>query len=84
MQWYTTENGSLCLGTQKSQLANFHVVTDVKPGKAINSPLLPEHAEIIGSYPEDWYSDEAIDSKINNAAKHFFGLSSTTTNSVFA
>lgn len=73
MKWYTLDNGRLCLGTNKLQFANFHIATEIKLDKSLSLPLLPEHVERIGSYPEDWYMDEAIELKINNTAKHFFG-----------
>ena len=75
MKWYTLENGRLCLGTEQNRLANFHIATDVTLDSDLSLPLLEEHVELIGSYPEDWYSDDSIESKINNTAKHFFGLS---------
>jgi len=75
MKWYTLENGRLCLGTENHKIANFHVATDVKLNLNLSTPLLEEHIDLIGSYPEDWYADDAIDYKINNTAKHFFGLS---------
>lgn len=74
MNWYTLDNGSLCLGTENRHFANFHIVTEVKLEQPLTTPLSPEHAELIGSYPEDWCSDESIEQKINNTAKHFFGL----------
>ncbi|TQV76903.1 hypothetical protein FLL45_02825 [Aliikangiella marina] len=77
MKWYTLENGRLCLGTDKNRLANFHIATDVTLEANLSLPLLEEHVELIGSYPEDWYSDDTIENKINNTAKHFFGLSQT-------
>ena len=78
MKWYTLENGRLCLGTEKQRLANFHIATEVKLNAKVSTPLLAEHIELIGSYPEDWYSDETIEGKINNTARHFFGFSNNT------
>jgi len=77
MQWYTLDNGRLCLGTNQLQFANFHIATDIKLEDKISLPLLPEHVEIIGSFPEDWYADDAIESKINNTARHFFGINAS-------
>ncbi|WP_196138236.1 hypothetical protein [Aliikangiella sp. G2MR2-5] len=78
MKWYTIDNGRLCLGTQSGQYANFHVATDVVLSSPITTPLLPEHVELIGSYPEDWFNDNDIDSKINKIAKHYFGLNKSS------
>jgi len=69
MQWYTIDNGTLCLGTDKQSYANFHVATDLKIDNEVTLPLSEKHIELIGSYPEDWYADDNIDMKINNAAK---------------
>lgn len=79
MKWYTLENGRLCLGTEKACFTNFHVATEVVLAENISMPLLPEHVELIGSLPEDWYTDDKIDGKINNTAKHFFGLNKNIT-----
>ena len=84
MKWYTLDDGRLCLGTSELQFANFHIATEIKLSNQVSRPLLPEHVELIGSYPEDWYSDESIDSKINKTARHFFGFESEQNNSVFA
>ena len=77
MKWYTLENGRLCLGTDKEQFANFHIATEVTLENSFSVPLLEEHIELIGSYPEDWFEDEAIDLKINNTARHFFSFAHT-------
>ena len=74
MNWYTQEDGMLCLGTQSSRLANFNIVTDVRVLAKINTRLSESHIALIGSFPEDWRSDRLIAKKINNVAKHFFGL----------
>ncbi|TQV84482.1 hypothetical protein [Aliikangiella coralliicola] len=78
MRWYTLDNGRLCLGTDKQQYANFHIATDVVLPEKITAPLRVEHVELIGSFPEDWYSDEKINDKINNTARHFFGMKNCT------
>ncbi|MBV1911160.1 MAG: hypothetical protein KUG78_17825 [Kangiellaceae bacterium] len=75
MKWYTQDDGLICLGTDCSKLANFHVVTDVKAKSKIDTLVSESHIALIGSFPEDWRSDKLIAQKINNAAKHFFGLS---------
>ena len=77
MKWYTLDNGRLCLGTNQLQYANFHTATEVQLDQNISLPLLPEHIELIGSFPEYWYADELIDDKINNTARHFFGLNTS-------
>lgn len=74
MKWYTKANGTLCLGTKGSQFAYFHVATDVILQKRIISSLTTEHIDVIGSFPEEWSADENITSKINRAARQFFGL----------
>ena len=84
MKWYTLNNGRLCLGTEKQQFANFHVATEVVLTEKLDLPLLPEHVELIGSFPEDWYQDDNIDGKINNTAKHFFGLAKSKSETAFA
>ncbi|MGX5174203.1 hypothetical protein ACUR5C_09305 [Aliikangiella sp. IMCC44653] len=82
MKWYTLENGQLCLGTsQATTKTNFHVATNVKLSSPLSVPLLKEHVDLIGSYPEDWYSDQNIELNINKTAQHFFGM---TPNSQFA
>lgn len=75
MNWYTKDDGSLCLGTKSSQFTKFNVVTEVKLATKINTMLNESHIALIGSFPEDWLSDKYISQKINNAAKHYFGLS---------
>lgn len=84
MKWYTLENGRLCLGTDKQKLANFHIATDVKLNSRVTSPLLAEHIDLIGSYPEDWFADEDIAHKINATARHFFGMSENLPNVLIA
>jgi len=76
MRWYTLDDGRLCLGTKEKQFANFHIATEIKLSSEFSYPLLPEHVHLIGSYPEDWYQDDKIESKINQTAKHFFGNNS--------
>lgn len=84
MKWYTLNNGRLCLGTEKEQIANFHVATEVVLEEGVEMPLMPEHVELIGSLPEDWYEDDKIDGKINNTAKHFFGMNKENQKKLFA
>ncbi|WP_444994144.1 hypothetical protein [Aliikangiella sp. IMCC44359] len=84
MKWYTLDNGRLCLGTDKQRFANFHIATDILLKSKVDTPLRREHIELIGSYPEDWYSDRSIDKKINQTAKHFFGLLNQSSNCTFA
>jgi len=84
MKWYTLSNGRLCLGTEKEHFANFHVATEVVLNESLDMPLLPEHVELIGSLPEDWFSDDKIDGKINNTAKHFFGFTEKEKEKMFA
>jgi len=74
MKWYTQPNGTLCLGTKNSLFAYFHIATDVTLQKSINAKLTTDHIKLIGSFPEEWSSDNNISSKINRAAIHFFGL----------
>jgi hypothetical protein len=83
MNWYTLDNGRLCLGTNELQFANFHIATEIKLDSKVSQPLLPEHVELIGSYPEDWYADESIDNKINDTARHLFGSSSEPSKQLF-
>jgi hypothetical protein len=75
MNWYTQDDGVLCLGTKGSKYAYFHVATDVKMKQSVNTSLSESDIEIIGSFPEDWRTDKTIADKINNAAKHLFGSS---------
>lgn len=84
MKWYTLENGRLCLGTDKQKLANFHIATDVKLSSSVVTPLIAEHIDLIGSYPEDWFADDNIENKINATARHFFGMTVNSPNSIFA
>jgi len=84
MNWYTKDNGVLCLGTKGSQFAYFNVVTDVIINTKINTALNEAHIAIIGSFPEDWISDSKISNKINKVAKHFFGFSNQINQSVVA
>ncbi len=84
MKWYTQDNGVLCLGTQDSQYANFHFKTDVIVKIKINTQLSESHIDLIGSFPEDWRTEKHIQQRINNAAKHFFGLSELASSSAFA
>ncbi|MET1253712.1 hypothetical protein [Aliikangiella maris] len=84
MKWYTLENGRLCLGTDKQKVANFHIATNIRLATPIDVPLLPEHIALIGSYPEDWYSDSEIDKKINDTARHFFELSNLSQQFIYA
>ena len=84
MKWYTQENGLVCLGTHSKQPAKFQVVTDVKVDTKINTGLSESHIALIGSFPEDWRNDNQIAQKINNAAKHFFGLSHNLTTEALA
>ena len=74
MKWYTLDNGRLCLGTDQKKIANFHIATDVTLTEDLTTPLLSEHVDVIGSYPEDWYQDQSIEIKINRTAQHFFGF----------
>lgn len=72
MKWYTKENGSLCLGTREDQQVAFHSVTNIKLFSKIELPFSPEHAELLGSYPEDWLNDPQIHLKINRVAQQLF------------
>jgi hypothetical protein len=84
MKWYTREDGLVCLGTNSEQPTKFQVVTDVKVNTQINTGLSESHIALIGSFPEDWRNDHKIAQKINNAAKHFFGLSHNITTEAVA
>ncbi len=84
MKWYTLTNGRLCLGTDQQKFANFHTATDIVLKKGVNTPLLPEHIDLIGTLPEDWCDDEKIEQKINQTAKHLFGLSHLSEQPFFA
>lgn len=75
MNWYTKENGVLCLGIIKGQFAHFNITTNVIVKSKIQIPLSESDVALIGSFPEDWSSDNKIENKINNVAKHLFGLS---------
>lgn len=72
MNWYTLENGALCLGTEKNIFANFHAATEWKLDTNFVAPLTSSHVELIGSHPEDWYLDNNISDKINQAAGEIF------------
>ena len=72
MNWYTLENGTLCLGTEQDLFANFHAATEWKLDTNLFVPLTLRHVGLIGSHPEDWYLDNKINDKINEAAKEIF------------
>ncbi len=79
MKWYTRDDGAICLGNPSQQKTKFQVVTEVKVDTKIDTGLTESHIDLIGSFPEDWRGDVRIAQKINNAAKHLFGLSNNLT-----
>lgn len=83
MQWYTQNDGQLCLGKDLNQANDFYVATEVTLDDNISMPLLQEHIELIGSQPKDWHKDSAINNKINNTAKHFFGFNNYPKSATF-
>lgn len=78
MKWYTKDNGVLCLVSEDFQFTNFYFTTNVIVRGKVNTSLNMSHIDVIGSFPEDWSSDKTISTKINRAAKHFFGLSASS------
>lgn len=63
------------MGSVNAHNDAFNVLTDLQLNEEMKMPLLPEHIELIGSFPEEWIEDNSIDQKINNTAKHLFGMS---------
>ena len=72
MYWYTKNDGQLCLGTENTRMAEFEVSTEIFLQQSLSQPLMEEHIQSIGSYPEDWNHDARISEKINAAAKFIF------------
>jgi hypothetical protein len=72
LYWYTEKNGRLCLGTLSAKFANFFVATDITLNEHLRLPLLPEHIDLIGSFPEEWCLQDDIEKQINAAARHLF------------